>query len=230
MVMCIVGAVCSDEALAQLEATFGHWQGQTLSRPPLPTVTRFHGIVRKQVDMLNKMQSDIVMGLPGPARNEPDYLDAAVANHILGVFGLMGRLGRHLRDEQGLAYSIYSRLEGGHGPGPWAVAAGVDPANVERTIEGVQAETRQLRDAPVDVGELSDVLTHLTGSLPLSLETNEGVVGATLNMEQYQLGLDYLTRYPNLLSEIDPERVQAAAHRWFDPDNLAVGIAGPALD
>jgi zinc protease len=78
----------------------------------------------------------------------------------------------------------------------------------------------------VDAAELKDVQTYLTGSLPLSLETNEGVAGAILNMVRYELGLDYLARYPDLVNQITPSRVQAAARRWLDADNLAVGIAG----
>lgn len=231
MTLCIVGAVHTDDALAQVEAAFAdRWHGQTFSRPPLPAVSRPVGLVRQWVDMPNKSQTDIVMGRPGPARAEPDYLDAGLVNTILGVFGMMGRLGRHLRDEQGLAYYVYSRLEGGLGPGPWTVIAGVDPVNVERTIESARAEMRRLRDTLVEAGELGDNKTYVTGSLPLSLETNEGVAGAILNMERYKLGLDYLARYPGLIHEISAARVQAAARKWLDADNLAMGIAGSPAD
>jgi zinc protease len=230
MTLCIVGAVHTDDALAQIEAAFGDWCGQTFSRPRLPVANPPEGIVRKQVDMPNKSQTDIVMGLPGPARAEPDYLDAALTNAILGVFGMMGRLGRRLRDEQGLAYYVYSRLEGGLGPGPWTVVAGVDPADVEHTIKSARAEMCRMRDTLVEADELSDVKTYITGSLPLRLETNEGVAGTILNIEQHQLGLDYLARYSNLIHEITAERIQAAARKWMDPDNLAIGIAGPSAE
>ena len=56
----------------------------------------------------------------------------------------------------------------------------------------------------MQVAELEDVQTYLTGSLPLGLETNEGVSGAILNMERDQLSLDYLSRYPGLVGEITP--------------------------
>jgi zinc protease len=230
MTMCIVGAVGAGEVLKQVEAAFGDWRGRTFERLPLPPVGRPEGIIRKWVNMPSKSQSDLVMGLAGPARGEPDYLDAAVANHILGVFGMMGRLGRHLRDEQGLAYSVYSRLEGGLGPGPWAIAAGVDPSNLAKTIQGVQDEIRRMRDQLVESTELADVQANITGSLPLSLETNEGVASAILNIEQHELGLDYLARYPALVRQITPERVQAATRNWLDADNLAIGIAGSSVE
>jgi predicted Zn-dependent peptidase len=46
-------------------------------------------------------------------------------------------------------------------------------------------------------------------------------------MERYGLGLDYLQRHKDLIDDITPERVQAAAERWLDPDAYAIAIAGP---
>jgi zinc protease len=226
LTMCIVGAVRAEEVLPQVEAILGDWRGRTFPRRPLPPVRRPEGIVSKRVNLPNKSQTDVILGLPGPARAEPDFLDAALANCILGVFGMMGRLGKHLRDEQGLAYYVHSHLEGGLGPGPWSISAGVDAANVERIIESARVEIRRLCDTKVDATELEDVQTYLTGSLPLSLETNEGVAGAILNMTRHELGLDYLSRYPDLVNQVTPRRIQAAARKWLDADNLAVGIAG----
>ncbi len=230
MTLCVVGAVHAQDVLAQIEAAFADWHGQTLPRSPLPAISWPEGIIRHRVDMPQKMQTDLLMGLPGPARAEPDYLDAALANTILGVFGLMGRLGKRLRDEQGLAYYVYSRLVGGLGPGPWFVAAGVDPDNVERIIQSAQAEIHCMRDTLVDSDELDDVHAFLTGSLPLSLETNEGVSGVILNIEQNQLGFDYLTRYPHLIYEITAERIRTALLKWLDPDNMVISIAGPPTE
>jgi zinc protease len=154
-------------------------------------------------------------------------LDAVVCNSILGVFGLMGRLGAKVRDEQGLAYYSFSRVNGGPGPGPWRVVAGVNPANVEQAVSSVRAEIRRICQELVDEQELNDNKAFITGSLPLRLETNEGVARSILNMERYDLGLDYLQRYADLINEITVERVQAVAQRWLDADAHALAIAGP---
>ena len=54
---------------------------------------------------------------------------------------------------------------------------------------------RRLRDEPVPAEELADSQAFLTGSMPLRLETNEGVAATLLDMERYDLGADYLLRY-----------------------------------
>lgn len=230
MVVVIVGAVETKRAVAQVEAAFGDWDGTVYPRRPLPPVPQLGQVRKQHVQIPGKTQSDVVLGYPGPARTDPAFLDAMMCNTILGVFGMMGRLGEKVRDEQGLAYYSYSQIEGGPGPGPWTVIAGVSPASVEQALESIRAEIRRISREPVAGEELADSQAFLVGSLPLRLETNEGVARAILEMERYELGLDYLQRYGDLIREITPERVLAAARRWLDPDAYALAVAGPARE
>lgn len=228
MIVSIVGAVKAEQALDLLSQVFGDWTNPTKpARPDLPPVEPITSIREKRAVVPGKTQSDIVMGRPGPARSEPDYLDAALANTILGVFGMYGRLGDNVRDTQGLAYYSLSRLEGGLGPGPWSVIAGVNPANVDRAIASIRDEIRRLQDEPVGEEELADNKAYLTGSLPLRLETNDGVAQAVLDMELFGLGLDYLQRYTELIMAITPARVQAAAQKHLSAEAYALAVAGP---
>jgi zinc protease len=227
MAIVIVGAVEAADVLAQIETAFGDWPGHSYGRDPLPDVPRITEVHEHAVSIAGKTQADIVLGYPGPARSAPDFLDALVCNTILGVFGLMGRLGEKVRDEQGLAYYSYSRVSGGPGPGPWRIIAGVDPAGVEPAVASIRAEIRRMCEELVGEEELNDNRAFITGSLPLRLETNEGVARAILDMERYGLGLDYLQRYKGLIGEITAERVQAVAQRWLDADAYALAVAGP---
>jgi zinc protease len=227
MILVVVGAVETDEVLAQVGDAFGDWDGQTYVREPLLEVPRITDVRERRVSIPDKTQSDVVLGYPGPPRTDSGYLDARLCNTILGVFGLMGRLGEKVRDEQGLAYSSYSHLSGGPGPGPWRIVAGVNPVNVDRAVGSIRAEVRRICEEAVGKDELSDSQAYLMGSMPLHLETNGGVAGTMLSMERYDLGLDYLQRYADTINEITPERVQAAAQRWLDPDAYALAVAGP---
>ena len=227
MVIVIVGAVETAGALAQVETAFGDWEGHAYERSPLPEVPGIAEVRERIIPIPGKTQSDIILGYPGPPRTAPEFLDAVVCNTILGVFGLMGRLGDNVRDRQGLAYYSYSRVSGGPGPGPWRVIAGVNPANIDPAIASIRAEIRRICEEPVDDKELADNKAFITGSLPLRLETNGGVARSILDMERYDLGLDYLQRYTDLIGAISAEQVQAVAQQWLDPDAYALGIAGP---
>ncbi len=227
MIVSIVGAVKAEAAFEMWERAFGDWRGVENHRESLPPVSRLDQTRYEFVPVPGKTQSDILLGFVGPARAEPDYLDVALCNTILGVFGLMGRLGENVRDRLGLAYYSYSRVEGGLGPGPWLLAAGVNPVNVERAVEAMRSEIRRICTRLVGSKEQADNKAFVTGSLPLRLETNDGVAGILVDMELYNLGLDYLQRYTDLINAITPRRIQAAAQKYLDPDCYALAVAGP---
>ena len=227
MIVSIVGAIKADDAFKTWEAAFGQWIGAAIDRGPIPAAPRLSDRREKRVDIPGKAQSDIVLGFVGPARSAPDYLDARLGNSIFGVFGLYGRLGKRVREKGGMAYYSYSQVEGGLGPGAWRVIAGLDPSNVDKAIPLIQAEIKRMCETKVTAKELRDNKSNAIGSMPIGLETNDGVAGIILDMELYGLGLDYLIRYPDLINAITPAHIQAAAQHYLDPNNFAVAVAGP---
>ncbi len=174
-----------------------------------------------------KFQSDIIMGWRAMRRTEPDYEAARLANTILGVFGMMGRLGESVRETQGLAYYAYSSLAGGKETGSWIASAGVAPENVDRAVASILAEVERIRQEPVPEDELEDSKRYLIGSLPLQLETNEGVASLLLDLEWHGLGLDYLERYTSNIESLTPAEVQEVAARHLVPDAYVRAVAGP---
>jgi zinc protease len=227
MIITIVGAVEHEVALAKVKAAFGDWQPASEQMPPLPDVERPAETIRSHVDMPEKTQADIMLGLPGPLRSAPDYLEASMANTILGVFGMMGRLGLTVREEQGLAYYAYSRLQGGLGPAPWYVSTGVAPDKVQQAVDSILHEINRMIEEPVPDEELADSQAFRSGSLPVSLETNDGLATIISDIELYGLGLDYLQKLPDKIDSITPEAVQAAARKYLSAEQIAIAVAGP---
>lgn len=228
LVIAVVGAVSPGAAVDRVRAALGDWQAPgVMPDRSIPPPVSLAEARRRIVPMEGKTQADLVLGWPGLARNDADYSSARLANTILGVFGLMGRLGDHVREEMGLAYYVYSQLEAGYGAGPWTAVAGVNPANVQRAVDGILHEVRRLRDEPVSAEELADSQAFLTGSMPIRLETNEGVAATLLDMERYQLGLDYLLRYADLVNAVTVADVQAVAQKYLNPEVYALAVAGP---
>jgi len=230
MIVAIVGALKAEDALKAWEDAFGRWTGITKDdRAPLALSPRLTETLEARVKISDKTQTDLILGFVGPSRQEPDYLDAVLCNIILGVFGMMGRLGKVVRDKHGLAYYCHSHIEGGLGPGPWAVRAGVDPANVEKAIRSIIGEITHICNKVVPPKELTDSKAFITGLLPLQLETNGGIASALVSMELYSLGLDYLQRYADLINAITSKRIRAVAQKYLDPSTYALAVAGPAI-
>ncbi|MBU4224834.1 MAG: insulinase family protein [Chloroflexi bacterium] len=227
MVIAIVGAVEPQGAMEQVQRVLGDWNnaGQPDS-PPLPPLTPLKETLTRRVTIAGKSQSDLVIGASGPARRDPEYLPASLGNSVLGQFGMMGRIGDVVREKSGLAYYAYSSLHAGIGPGSWEISAGVNPGNLEKAADLIRGEIARFIEKGVTAEELADSQANFIGRLPLSLESNAGVAGALLNIERFDLGLDYYRRFADLVRAVTPEEVLLTARKFFHPDRLAIAIAG----
>ncbi|MBV9326307.1 MAG: insulinase family protein [Chloroflexi bacterium] len=224
----IVGDVTLDEASAAAETNLGDWPAARAERleNTLPA-TELPAKQLREVAMVGKTQADVVLGLPTLERSSPDYYALSFANHILGRMYFMGRFGEKVRDEQGLAYYATSELHGSYGRGAWLVRAGVNPRNLDKALGSIEAELEGfLKDGPTPT-EQQDGVSSLLGSLPRQLETNEGAAAVMSEIELYDLGLDYLERFPDIVRSLTREQVTEAARRWLDPAHLVTAIAGP---
>lgn len=227
MVISVVGEVDPARAADLVAEKLGDWQNlhpaETLVLPP------FHPLARnksRHVTIRDKSQSDLVIGSAGPRRLDAEFMPASLGNSILGQFGMMGRIGEAVRERSGLAYYAYSTLNVGIGPGSWEVSAGVNPVNVRKAVNLIKKELAEFHEKGVTRAELDDSQANFIGRLPLSLESNAGVASALLNIERYDLGLDYYQLYPELVRSVTQEQVLAAFRKFIDPQKLVVAVAG----
>jgi zinc protease len=214
--------------VSQLSATLGSWDSAVGKVDIADRLVTNNSPVRTTEAISGKSQADIAAGVATIPRRHQDFYALDVANLVLGRLGLMGRLGAEVRDRQGLAYYASSQLEPRRDSTLWAARAGVDPENVERAVHAIQTELDRLRSELVSDEELEDAKSYLTGVLPLAFETHDGVASILLAIEEFGLGLDYLDRYPDIITAISREQVRQAARSHLDPEKLAIAIAGPA--
>jgi len=229
VVITAVGDAGASHILNKIESMLAGWKNAGPAEfPEIPPVGPARSVQRRRVEIPGKTQADIVLGVPGFSRTSPDYYPGMMADLILGRLGLMGRLGATLRDEEGLAYYVFSQVEAGFLAGPWTVRAGVNPQNVDRAIHGILREIRGMREEPVRNGELRDAQDYLTGSLAVRLETDGGIAQALLEIELFDLGLDYLLRYPSLITAVMPDEIGEVVARYLTLDGYTVATAVPA--
>ncbi len=226
-ILSVVGAVRAQEVLEKLDAALGRWpQSNAHGRhtpPPceLPSEAR-----RRFVHIPGRPQADLMLGVLGMPRDDADYYPALVANVILSSLGMMGRLGETIREEMGLVYYIGSDLYTSPGRRPWVVSAGVPPDMLEEAITAILRQIVLMRDEPVTEEELADAHALLIGSLPIYLETNEGIASFLLAVERFALGLDYLERYPGLIESVSREQIQQAMQRYWPEGRYVAAAAG----
>jgi zinc protease len=228
MVIAIVGGVDPQAAVDQVSAVLGSWQNPLQPEPfVLPPVEPLSKPASRRIALEGKSQADLLMGCLGPFRRSADYMAASLGNSILGQFGMMGRIGDVVREQAGLAYYAYTSLNAGLGPGTWQVSAGVNPANLAKAEDLIRSEIARFIAELVSEEELGDSQANFIGRLPLSLESNNGTAGAILNLERYNLGLDYYRQYPGMVKAVTRQDILEASRHYLNPDQLATASAGP---
>lgn len=228
MVIVVVGSVIPAQVVDLVELQLGNWANPNAPLPPpFPPVVPLHEPARRHIFIPGKQQADLILGALGPRRNDPDYLAASLGNNILGQFGMMGRIGETVREKAGLAYYASTGLNAWIESGSWEISVGVDPVNIERAIELVSEEIMRFTSEPVSQAEIDDSKANFIGRLPLSLESNAGVANALLNIERFQLGLNYYRDYPGLVQQVTRQQILDTACRYLDLERFVNVSAGP---
>ena len=223
----VVGDVEPARAVDAVSASFGDWRGGAsveVTDVPVPLPAGRRHLV---VPMMNKSQTDIAYGFATITRQDASYHAYSLMNNILGQYSLGGRLGDSIREQQGMAYYVYSSLDANLMRGPLLIRAGVSSANVTKAVASIDAELQKLVDSGPTEQELLESKQYLIGSMPRTLETNMGIATYLQTVEFFGLGLDYDLRMPDLLRAVTRQHVHDAARRAIDPANATVVVAGP---
>lgn len=230
LVMAVCGGIEPDVAREIFSRTLGTWQNNTQSPPEtLPPFTPPANSIRSHVALEGKNQSDLIIGVPAPKTVSRDYQVCSIGNSILGQYGMMGRIGKVVREKAGLAYEVSSHLGAGIGPTAWTIVAGVNPDNLEKAITLIKQELVRFCSEPVTEQELQDVKTQAMGRLPLSLETNAGIASILVSIERYGYSLDHLRQLPSIIESITAEEILDSARCYWDLEKLVITSAGKAL-
>jgi zinc protease len=229
MVIVVVGGITPQVIIEQVQAVLGDWiNPEQVEAPMLPSVSPLPQSIRRHIELPGKSQTDLVMGTLGPKRKTDYYMPAMLGNNILGQFGMMGRIGDVVREQAGLAYHASTSLSAWIEAGSWEVSAGVNPANLQRAIELIQSELNRFISEPVSGEELRDSKDNFIGRLPLSMESNSGVANALLNLERFQLGMNYYHEYADMVNNVTPEMILETAQMFIKIDRLAIISSGTA--
>ena len=229
LVIAFAGGMDSEKTANLFEQVFSSWSvpNQRI-QADLPTWQPHGEAHREHITIPEKSQSDLIIGTSAPTGMSEDYQVCALGNSILGQFGMMGRIGESVREHSGLAYYAGSSLEVGLGPSCWKVNAGVNPDNLEKAIGKIKEELKRFVNEPVTQSELSDVKEQAVGQIPLSLESNVGIVRFLLSLQRYDLSLDYLRELPAILEAVSAEDILACAQNHWHLDRLVITSAGRA--
>lgn len=174
-------------------------------------------------------QSQICVAMPGVAKEDDRLFPLSILNTYLGG-GMSSRLVKKIREEEGLAYSVYSYNGSYTDTGAFVISVGTRPENCQRVIDIILEELEDVRQNGITQDELDKSFSQLKGSLYMGLET--------VNSRMNKLGRSLLiydrviTPEENVddLSKVTVEDVKALAGDMFRKENLQITVLGPVED
>ena len=222
-ILAVVGDVDPDSMIRSVEERFGAWKGGDPTGEAEPESLGEGG--RQVVEIQESVaQAYIRVGNLGIPRNHPDYAAVVLANYLLGGGGFGSRLMTRLREEKGLTYGAYSgfvvRRRSGHFSA--VMQTGIETMN-EALGEMLDVIARFVEEGGTEE-ELDRAKRFLTGSLPLTLETNDQIAQRLIEQEFFGLPEEFWLRELEEIRSIDSRRVLETARRHIRPGSFAIVV------
>jgi predicted Zn-dependent peptidase len=180
-------------------------------------------IILKNKKALEQVQ--LCLGVPAPAIADESRYVTLVLNTILGG-GMSSRLFQTVREERGLAYSIYSDLNPYSDTGSLCVYAGTSSDRAIQVVQLVMEQFRRLKNEPLPTDELRRAKDQLKGNLLLSLESS---MSRMSNLARQQMHFNYFFGMQEILDKVEAiteDQVLAMANHLFQPELVAVTLLG----
>jgi predicted Zn-dependent peptidase len=224
LVIAAVGNLEHDDIVAMVEERFGEWNGGSVDH----SFEEMKPAARVELTRRDTEQAHILIGGKGLRRDDERRFSYQVLNHIMGS-GMSSRLFREVREERGLAYSVYAFRLAYADAGAWGVYVGTTPSQTDTALKVIRDELDKVMEEGVTEAELERAKGSMRGGLALSLEDS--------NSRMVRLGRDELAGMPHLstderlerLNAVTREDVQKVAREMYSADRL-IGAVGPFDD
>jgi zinc protease len=223
-VIAVVGAVTVDEARREIVARFGSWPRPS-DRPEPVAPASASAAPREETVKRELTQTTIMFGRQAILQTDPDYFPLAVASYVLGG-GSASRLYARVREESGLAYSVYSWVAPWRYGSSFAVSAQTRTAEAPKVVVMIREELTRMGREPAADRELALAKQYLIGSFPFRLDTSGKVADFLVAVEDRGLGLDYADRYKERIGKVTAADVQRVAAKYFAPATFNLVVVG----
>ena len=222
IVVCAAGNLKHEEIVERIGETFGQIsKANKIKERVTPQSVSTTNVWKRELEQVH-----FCLGTRGLPYNHSLRFASYLLNTILGG-GMSSRLFQEIRENRGLAYSVYSYLPTYIDTGLVVVYAGTNEGSFDEVVELILKEFGRLKTEPFKNGELETAKEQLKGNLLLSLESSDNLMTRLAKNEIY-FG-SYLS-IENILNGIDvvkEEDLRHLARELFDQRFFCLTVLGP---
>ena len=171
-------------------------------------------------------QTQLALGIHTCSRHDERRHALRLLNTILGE-NMSSRLFQVIREERGLAYSIYSTPSFYADTGDLVISAGLDTENLPQTLRLIVRELKRFTEAPPSAAELRRARDYTIGQIDLSLESTDNQMNW---LGEQLLGYGKIFQPAEVkqrLRAVTAGEIRAVARDFFRPDRLNLALVSP---
>lgn len=171
-------------------------------------------------------QTQMALGVRTCSRHDQRRYALRLLNTILGE-NMSSHLFQVIREDRGLAYSIYSSLSYFDDVGTLTISAGLDLDNLARTIKLIIRELKQMTNALPGKAEMRRARDYVIGQIDLGLESTDNQM---MWLGEQLVGYGKIVPPEEIkqrISDVTAGQVRAAARDFFRPERLNLALVSP---
>ncbi len=219
----VAGDISAAELGAALDRIFGFLPDFEPVAKPIPfTAPEHSNIVFKT---MQQPQTVAVFGQKGLKRNDADFYPLYVLNHILGGGSFSSRLTKTVREDKGLAYSVYSAISTMQDTGIILGGVATKREDFEQSLQLIRKVWAELPDSLTEE-DLETAKKYLIGSFPLRFGSTPQISGILLALQQDDLGIDFFEKRNDLVRAVTLDDLRRVAKEILNPDYMLFAVVG----
>jgi predicted Zn-dependent peptidase len=222
VVVAASGSVSHNRLVKLTREKFAFGEGKAEPAPPARRADPGRVIVRHE----DSSQTHFCLGFPGLAYNDRKKMAMLVLITHLGG-GMSSVLFQKLREQRGLAYSVYAYHDFCRDTGIFGVYLGTDATRLRESYDLVDAECRRLKKRELSSVALDQAKAQLKGHLTLSMESTSNRMHR-LGRQELMSG-DYLATDQALrqIDRVTAGDILSLANQVFETSQISIAAQGP---
>lgn len=223
IVIAAAGKLKHEDVIKKLAPIYGEFRrGGRRVLEGTPIGHKVQKVVTKDTEQMH-----LILGVPGLGQDDDDMYPMHIFNNILGG-GLSSRLFQTIREQRGLAYSVFSYHSTYVDSGLFAIYAGTTPSNTEEVVECILSELLDIKNNGITTGELERTKAQIKGGLFLGLESASSRMSRLGKTELTYNRVVSPEEVVEKLERVTLEDVKRVVNRLWDKDKLSLVMMGPS--
>lgn len=221
-VISVAGNFNYDDIIKTLDKYFGSWKGENFEENGYEA-TQFNNNI--EITTRKSEQAHLCVGLDGVEYGSDELYSLLAVNNIFGG-GMSSRLFQKIREEKGVAYSVYSFPSSYNKMGMFSIYAGLNPTYTETVINIILEEIKELKKNKLSSNEIGKAKEQLKGSYILGLE---GTGNRMTAIGKSELMLGRINSPDEILQKIEninENTTSAVIDKVFDISNISLAVVG----